>query len=156
MIDIRVEAAERIARVAAEVRLLGDGREIVNQMAKEIRQAVPPVRKAVRGRFLKVLPKRGGFAVWMTKASIRASVRRGAKSAGVSLVAGRNAQGHRADLRRLDRTGVWRHPYFNNRKEWYPQATAPGFFSEGVQEQADEFRDAIVRAVNKAERTVFG
>jgi hypothetical protein len=146
--------SDDIAAVGAAVRKLGDGRTVVNEMAKEIRDAVPPVRAAARQHALAFLPKRGGLNAWVAAASVRAAVRRGPRSAGVSLVAGRNSRRRRADLDRLDRDGRLRHPLYGDRDFWYLQSVQPGWFTAAVVDHTDDFADAIADAVDTAARKV--
>ena len=143
-----------IALVAAAVRKLGNGRTIVNEMAGQIRKAVPPIRKAVRAHELEVLPHRGGLNEWVARAGVRAAVRRAARTAGVSFVQGRNSRGGRSDLKRID-AGRVRAPAWGNRKAWHLQAVPAGAFTNAVTtEGAQEFRAAVVVAVDEAARKV--
>lgn len=152
--QVRVTSSD-IAEVAAAVRKLGDGRTVVTEMAKEIRAAVPPVRKAVRAHAIATLPSRGGLNRWVARAGVRATVKRGPRSAGVKLVAGRNSKGGRADLKRLDRSGRLRHPLpRGNRSRWYLQQVTPGWFSVPVAENVEPFTDAVGQAVDTARRKV--
>ena len=155
IVSIHLTGADDIRNVAREVRKLGDGRVIVNNMAKEMRAAVPPVRKAVKARALLILPHRGKLGKWVASSTIRASVRRSQRNAGVSLVGGRNSAGGRSDLKRIDR-GMVRAPAWGNRRHWHLEKVPAGFFTDAVQEHSDEFRDACVRAVDKAVKEVFG
>lgn len=156
MVDVQVYGAADIARVAAEVRRLGNGRTIPNRMANRIRGAVPPIRKAVKASAVATLPSRGGLGTWVAGAGVRASVRRGARSAGVSLVSGRRSQGGRSDLRRIN-TGRTRHPLWGNRNRWYPQEVTPGFFDRAIEEHGlDAFRREVDEAIGEAVREVFG
>lgn len=141
-----------IAAVGAAVRALGDGREVVNEMAKEIRTAVPPVRVAVRSHALAFLPEAGGLNEWVASAGVRAAVRRGPRTAGVSLVAGRNSRRRRADLKRLD-AGRLRHPTYGH-GPWVLQQVQPGWFTDPVVDHAADFADAIAGAVDTAARKV--
>jgi hypothetical protein len=142
-----------IAAVGAAVRALGDGRTVDTEMAKEIRAAVPPVRAAVRAHALQFLPKRGGLNEWVASAGVRSAVRRGPRSAGVSLVAGRNSSRRRADLKRLDSAGRVRHPTYG-RSPWVLQTVPSGFFSDPVVDSADRFVEAVADAVHTAAQKV--
>lgn len=153
MVQVSVTSKD-IAAVGAAVRKLGDGRTIVNEMTIEIRQAVPPIRKAIRDSALASLPSAGGLNRWVAKAGVRASVNRGPRTAGVNLVAGRNSARRRSDLKALDRSGRLRHPLFGNRGYWFTQRVKPGWFSEPAAAQADDFRDVVTKAVNAAARKV--
>lgn len=155
-IDLSIRGAEGIARVAADVRRLGASRVIVNEMAKEIRGAVPPIRDAIKVHEVEVLPHRGGLGAWVARGRISARVRRAAKTAGVKLVQGRNSAQKRSDLKRLD-AGSIRHPVHGNRKAWALQTVPAGAFTKGVTDQGvTEFRQAVVTAVDNATAKVMG
>jgi hypothetical protein len=148
--DIHVNGVEKIAAVGAAVRRLGTDRTIVNNMAKEIRAAVPPLRTLIKAAAMRLLPSRNGLNAWVAKAKITSRVRRSANNAGVTLVDGRNSQGARSDLKGID-AGIVRAPYFGERSSWHEQRVTPGFFTESIQgEGVEVFREAVVRAVDKA------
>lgn len=151
---IVVTGAEEIRLVGRIVRKLGDGRTIPNKMAKEIRRAVPPIRKAIKAHEIEILPHRGGLGRWVASGGIRASVRRGARTAGISLVQGRNSRGGRSDLRKIDR-GMVRAPAWGNRKAWHLQHVPAGAFTDAARAHVDDFRDACVIAVDKAVEEVL-
>lgn len=156
MMSLSIKGAEGIARVARDVRRLGSDRTIVNEMAKEIRGAVPPIRQAIKDHELDILPHRGGLAKWVARARIRAAIRRGAKSAGVRIVQGRNSARARSDLKKLD-DGSIRHPLFGNRSSWHVQTVPAGAFTEAVQDEGvEEFRWRVIIAVNNASDKVIG
>jgi hypothetical protein len=154
--DIDVTGAEQLALVAHAVRRLGSDRVIVNNMAKEIRSAVPPIRAAVRANALGQLPHRGGLGVWVARARVTARIRRSATNAGISLVGGRNSGSRRrTDLRAID-AGTVRHPTYGH-GPWTPQTVTPGFFTRAVTDEgATAFRAAVVVAVDNAAREVLG
>ena len=152
MMTVEVNGAARIAAVAALVRHLGDGRTIPNEMAKEIRRAVPPARKAVKARALEILPHSGGLNVWVSRGTVRAQVRRSVRSAGVKIVDGRNSARGRSDFKRID-AGAVRAPAWGNRKKWHVQQVAAGFFNAAVKgEPLDTFVEAVEDAIANAER----
>lgn len=155
VVHLEPNPAVRIAALAAEIRELGDGRFIVNDMSKRIRRSAGPIRKAVKASAVAVLPSGGGLGAWVARASVRASVRRGPRSAGVSVVGGRRSTGGRTHLKRID-AGVVRAPYYGHRSAWHLQRVTPGFFTTPMEEHAEAFRDDVVEAVNEAERRVFG
>jgi hypothetical protein len=154
-VDIHVIGGEDIALVARAVRRLGTDRVIVNNMAKEIRRAVPPVRAAVRANAVAILPRRGGLGAWVAKTRVTARIRRSASNAGITFVGGKNSKGKRSDLKRMD-AGQTRHPTFGHRP-WVAQSVTPGFFTHAVTEEgATAFREAVVVAVDNAAREVLG
>lgn len=151
--SIRVYGAEDIAAVGAAVRKLGNGREIPNAMAKRIRKAVPPIRKGVKASALSTLPSRGGLNAWVARAGIRAAVRRGPRSAGISLVSARKSQRGKSDIAGINR-GRTRHPWWGDRKHWSPQSVAPGYFDRGVEPGLPVFRNEVNEAIGEAVRRV--
>lgn len=152
--DLKVEGAEGIALVALAVRRLGNDRTIVNNMAKEIRKAVPPVRAAIKANAVATLPHSGGLGTWVARARVSARIRRSAKSAGVTFTGGRNSKRRRSDLKRID-GGSTRHPTFGH-GPWSPQTVTPGFFTQAVTDEgAQAFRTAVVVAVDNAVRELL-
>jgi hypothetical protein len=148
VLKVQFEAlgAAKIRLIGLALRRLGADRQIVNDMAKEIRRSGPAIRREVRAHILAELPKSGGLNEWVARAPVRLVVRRGANTAGVSVRVGRNSRSGRADLKGLDAGGV-RHPLWGNRKHWYGQAVTPGSISEGISEEGS---DALERAVEIA------
>jgi hypothetical protein len=144
-----------ISRVAVEVRRLGEGRAIVNEMAKEIRRAARPIRPTVKARAVATLPHSGGLGEWVARAGFRVSVKRGPRSAGVSIVGSRKSMRKRTDLAKIDAGSVrapsWGH---RTRASWHTQVVPAGFFTHAVEEHVDDFRDAIVVAVEHAKDKV--
>jgi hypothetical protein len=141
-VAIRVTGAAEIAAIAAACRSLGVDRSIVNDMAKEIRKAVPPIRRAVKVRAVQILPHRGGLGSWVAKARITSSIRTSGNSAGVKIKGGRNSRGGRSDLKAID-AGQVRHPTWGHRP-WSAQAVRAGFFTDAATPVA---RDHLERAV---------
>lgn len=149
MVAVRVEGARRIALVAAVVRRVGTDRKIVNDMAKEIRRAVKPIRKAIKVRAVEILPSGGGLGRWTARARITGQVRRGPTTAGVRIKGTKSTQGRKHDLRRLD-LGTTRHPTFGN-PPWHAQTVRPGFFTDAVTEEGlDQLEDAVIEAADSA------
>jgi ketopantoate reductase len=154
-LDIRL-LSTNIAAVGAAVRAAGNDRTIVNEMTKEIKAAAKPLRPEIRANAVQILPHRGGLGAWVAKAAIRVAVKRGTRAAGVTLVGSRSkGTGKKAHLRSIE-DGLVRVPVNrrNRRGAWREQAVPSGFMSEVVEEHGDEFRAAIVVAVDRAMRQV--
>jgi hypothetical protein len=152
----RIEGAEQLALVGRAVRSLGADRKIVNEMTKEIRRAVPPIRSAVKQNAIAYLPKRGGLNRWVARGRITANVRRSANNAGVTIVDGKNSLKKRTDMRAIN-AGTTRAPLFGDRSNWYSHAVRPGFFDDAItQEGADAFREAVIIAVDRAAGRILG
>lgn len=152
----RVIGGADLALIGKAVRRLGADRTIVNEMTKEIRRAVPPIRAAVKQNAITYLPKRGGLNRWVASAKVTAQVRRGASNAGITVVDGRNSARKRTDMKRIN-AGSTRAPLYGNRGHWYPHTVRPGFFDDAItQDGADAFRDAVIVAVDRAAGRILG
>lgn len=57
-------------------------------------------------------------------------------------------RGKRIDLYRLNQ-GVLRAPLFGNRRYWHQQSVPPGWFEAPIRAHENEFRDQLIRAVDK-------
>lgn len=144
-----------IALVGAAVRRLGSDRTIVNEMTKEIRKAGPILRAVIKKNAISFLPKRGGLNEWVASSKVRIAVRRGARSAGVNAVVGRNSAKRRTDSKAIDRGRV-RAPAWGRRTSWHTQVVTPGFASKAVEDEgATEFRRLVVEAVDRAVEKVI-
>jgi hypothetical protein len=168
-----VVSSRDLPRIKAKLKELGDGNTIPREVGKEIRKEVPLLRSAVKTVALHVLPKRGGLNVWVASATVRASIRYGARTAGVSVRMGRNSQGGRSDLEGID-AGVVRHPTFGRRgaktrkavpnagfgrrftvsqsaNDWHDQAVTPGYFTATLKDIGlGRIRAASQRAIRAA------
>lgn len=156
MPDLHITTSAKIRLVAAELRRLGDDRTIVNEMTKRIRRQAGPIRKAIKKSAVDTLPKTGGLGAATARSTVRVSVRRGERSAGVSIVVTKKSPKGKADLNRLD-LGSLRHPLWGNRKHWYPQTVTPGFATKPVEGPiADQFVRDVNEAVDAAIEEVLG
>jgi hypothetical protein len=155
---ITATGAEEIALVAAAVRSMGSDRKIVNDMAREIRKGIPPIRKAIKVNVVEYLPS--GLGPWVNKARVTGVIKRSATSAGVTIRMGRNSDsGKRSDLKRLDSAGRIRHPTgWGDHKvgPWAAQTVRPNSISDGItQEGADQLEQAVIAAADNAARRIL-
>lgn len=136
---------------ARELRSFSARGEVVNEVRRDIRKEVPPLRTEVRASALAILPKRNGFAAWVAKAGITVRYKSSGRSTGFSLKISRRAgDGDKADLLALDNTGSARHPLFGNRGHWYPQAVRPGFFTKVWNRRGSSMIATVDAAMDKA------
>lgn len=149
IVSVEVTDGGKLAAIGKAVRKAGADRTLVNNMAKRMRTAAGPVKKEIRESALAILPAREGLNVYVAAAPITVSVRRGARTAGVSLREGRNStSGKRSELRLID-AGELRHPLWGRRTHWYPQRVLPGFASRVMAGPGgDVFRQAVSTAVD--------
>lgn len=155
--DVRIQGAEQLRALGAAIRALGDDRTIFKTLGSRIRRMLPGIKKELKASAVETLPETYGFGKRVAESSFRLSLRRGADTAGASVViSGRSAKG-KTDLFDLDDSGTFRAPLFGNRQHWYPHVTEAGWASTPWQGPvADEFRDQVLGAIDDAFREVFG
>lgn len=148
--DVKVEGAEKLALLGKAIRRMGTDRTIINNLSKDIKKMVGPVRTELRDSAIKTLPKRGGLNKWVARSRVNALVRRGVKTAGLSIREGRNSStGKRTDLRRIN-AGTVRHPLFGDRHHWYLEKVEPGFATKVFDGPVvEEFTHLTLDAIDK-------
>ena len=129
-------------------------KELLNQLRRDFRAGVPVVRKKIRTRALATLPKTGGLAKWVSKTRVSADIRFAGRWIGVRLKGSRKSLKEKSDLKRLD-AGMVRHPSWGRRGkgDWHTQPVTAGFFTAEAG-NADDWRDACERAVDRAFDTI--
>lgn len=172
-----VVVSRDLPRIKAKIAELGTGQKQLAGIRRRVQSVVPPIERAVDEHALAILPKRGGLNRWVADAPVKASIRTGARSAGVRLKMGRNSLKKRSDLNSIDK-GEVRHPTYGRRggkvrkavtptgfgrhfaieerrNDWHDQAVAPGFFSEpAARVGLDEIRRVTEEAVADAIRAL--
>ena len=147
-----VIASRDLPIIKAKLKELGSGTKQLATIRRRAQSVVPPIEREVDKYALAILPKRGGLNQWVADSKVRASVKTGARSAGVYLRMGRNSLRKRADLVSIDK-GVVRHPTFGHRgakvrhalpspsgfgrhffitqrrNDWHDEGVTPGFWS---------------------------
>lgn len=125
-------------QLVRELRAFDRRREITKAMSKGIRSAVGPVRKQIRKVAVETLPRSGGLGAWVAQLRINLRVKTSGRRAGVTLVGGRNAQGGRSDMRRIDKGRVrapsWGH---KTKAAWHTVSVEPGFFTQTSADATD-------------------
>jgi len=164
--------------IKAKIKELGTGQKQLAGVRRRVQSMVPPIETAVDEHARAILPKRGGLNEWVASAPIKASIRTGARSAGVRLRMGRNSLKKRSDLDAIDK-GMVRHPTYGRRggktrkpvknpgafgrhfaivqraNDWHDQAVAPGFFSDpAARVGLDEIRRVTEEAIADALRAL--
>lgn len=129
-------------------------KELVKELRKKIRKPIPDVRKSIRRRALDTLPERGGLNVWVSKIRITAVIKLAGRAAGVKLKGGRNSEGGRSDVNRID-AGRVRAPSWGRKGagQWHTQTVTAGFFTEPATE-AVAWRNACVEAIDEAAEVI--
>jgi hypothetical protein len=129
-------------------------KEVLKAFRREVRKPVPAIRKAIRARAKNILPSSGGLGAWVSRIGISVRFKLSGRSTGITLKGGRNSQGGRSDIRAID-AGRVRHPSWGRRgpKQWHNQVVRTGFFTGPVAE-TDAWREAAIRAVDKATEVI--
>lgn len=149
----RVES-DSLKRLIRDLRKFEDKKVVLAHLRKELRRPLPAVRKAIRGRALATLPSTGGFAAWVAMLRITARIRTAGRSAGVTLVGGRNSTGARSDVDAIDR-GRLRAPSWGRtgRGDWHTQEVTPQFFT-GPAGEIDQWQRVALDAIEQAADTL--
>lgn len=137
-------------QLVRDLRRFDGRREVTRALRRRLREPIPSVRAAIKGRALATLPARNGLAAWVARTKITAKISFSGRAAGVRLKGGRNSAGGRTDTRSID-AGTVRAPSWGRRAvtDWHSQRVDPGFFSAPAAE-VDQWRDAAAVAVDDA------
>ena len=147
--DIKVEGADKLGRLAKDLRRLGD-KDLQKELYAGLNRATKTLRadgvQAERDR----LPKEGGLA----KKALRGRMstrRRGGRWPGVRIVARGIKQ-----LDRIDRLGKVRHPVYGHRGRWVDQSIpgAKGWFTDTMEAGAPTVREELVKVIDDVARKV--
>jgi len=149
-------AGDDLRALIADLRGFEGKKAILKELRSALRKPLPQARAAIRAAATSLLPHRNGLGAWVAGSKITASVRTGARTAGITLRGGRNSKGGRSDIRAIDRGRV-RAPAWGNRRAWHSQTVPSGFFTRTVTEDlAPAWRQATIDAVNVATEALRG
>lgn len=142
MVALRVEGADKFGKLAKALRVVGD-KGLEKELYSAINRATKPMRSAARKSAERNLPRTGGLNTRVARA--RMSARRlPGRDVGVRIVATGMDQ-----LALMDQ-GTVRHPVYGNRGRWVnqPIQKAEGWFTQPMQDGADDVRREIVKAID--------
>lgn len=142
MAELRIEGAEKLARVSKALRHAGD-KELAKEFRAGLTRAVKPMKAAAKKSALSTLPARGGLAKRVSKTTMPTKRRGGARNPGLRVTAKPNAV---ADPMRMDR-GRIKHPVWG-RGPWVLQNVKPGWFTKPMEDSAEEVREELVKALD--------
>lgn len=129
-------------KVAKTLKAAGT-REMRTRLRKIMAEETKPLRKEIKQSAIDELPTRGGLNKWAASMPAQNTDFR-ERSAGVRIRMSK--KGH--DLAALNR-GRLRHPLFRNRKYWYQQSIAQGFFTKPVEKGGEALKLRIRAAIDK-------
>ena len=140
---IEVRGAEQLKVLAKRLKDAGD-KELKKELSQGIRQAMEPVKSAVRQSALDTLPQRGGLARRVAKTQLRT-----ARSArGIRLV------GKSSDSIRRMNAGTVRHPVFGNRDVWVDQKIPSGWWDRPTQASAARVRLELLKTMDRIAKKI--
>jgi len=144
-VDIRIEGADKFARLAKALRQIGDT-ELRRELYAGMNRAVKPLTESVRGATRRYLPDR--YADELSETLRVRPRRRAGRDPGVSLTgSAKTRRGKDRDLRALNR-GVLRHPLYGNREHWFNQPVKAGWWDGPLTDGADEVRQELVNVLD--------
>ena len=128
-------------KVAKTLKAAGT-KEMRTRLRKIMATETKPLRQKIKQSAKDTLPSKGGLNKWAAVTPAQNTDFR-EKSAGVRIRMSK--KGH--DLAALNR-GRLRHPLFGNRKFWYQQSIAEGFFTKPIEEDGDALKARIAEAID--------
>ena len=150
---IEVSGAEQLAALSKRLKDAGE-RGLKRELDKAIREAVAPLKDAVRQSALNKLPRKGGLAQRVADQVVPRS-RKVNSSKGVGLrVVATGKQGMRS-LAALD-AGRIRHPVYGNTDKWVAQAVQAHFWSQPLEELAPKAAEDVQAALDRVARRIDG
>lgn len=148
MIDVKVNGAEELARLARDLKAAGD-KDLRKELFRSIQRSAGPAKEAARRSASENLPNENGLAdeVAASRFSVRTRTGRD-PSVRITGTGRANEKGKEHDLNALDR-GRIRHPLYGNRGHWYTQQVKPGWFSGAMEGQAPAVREELLKAIDE-------
>lgn len=141
MVDLRIEGAEDLAKVAKALRQVGD-KELKRELFAGLNRATKPLKEEARRSAERTLPKRGGLAKRIAKTSMRTRRRTGEANPAVWIQAKTDPRPDRGELR---------HPVFEQPGRpvvWVSQKVTPGWFTRPMEAGADEVRRELAKVID--------
>lgn len=150
-IEVRVEGADKFARLARALRQIGE-KDLRRELYAGINRAVKPLTTSVRESTRRYLPDR--YADELSRTLQVRTRRRAGRDPGISLAGtAKTSRGKDRNLRALNR-GVLRHPLYEDRRYWFNQKVSPGFWDEPLSDGADVVRRELVNVLDDIGRTL--
>lgn len=157
-VSLEVRGAEQFFELARRLREAGD-RDLQRELYRGINRATKPLVGNIRQSALDVLPRSGGLAAHISTSRISTQRRTGANSVGIKVVTrppkkgGSMGRGH--DIAAMNR-GRLRHPLFGNRRHWYTQTIAAGWWSIPTDRMSPQVRGQLLIAMENVKRKIEG
>jgi hypothetical protein len=140
-----------LAELARGLRQAGD-KDLGQELTDAIHQAADPIPGEIRAGLKPKLPDRYAEVLDSVLAT-RVSILSRASNPGVSIRATTRGPMRRR-IRRLDQ-GILEHPLFGNRRHWYRQPVAAGWFTQPNEDAAPRARRDIEDALDRVKDKIF-
>jgi hypothetical protein len=147
-LEVRVEGAAKLRRLAAQIRAEGD-KGLSRQMSEALSRAIEPVRESIRASAAEAMPRTGGYqAVFDKSLRFRKSQRNSGTEASVILATYAEGGKERRDVPALE-AGRLRHPVWGRSRPgarkgerhanpWAVTSIRAGFWKRGTAKALDE------------------
>lgn len=147
-LDVRVEGAAELRRVAAQIRAEGR-KDLGREMGRALARASEPLKAGIKQSAAATMPRSGGYAAAFDKSlRFKAQQKGDGASASYTLVTYADGTSERRDIRALE-AGNLRHPIFGRSRpgarkgertanQWSVTSIRPGFHKRGTKNAADE------------------
>lgn len=158
-LSVDQRAVQRVRRALREEE---DGKTLRKELVADLKKAVAPGVSAVASRLSGIpnhsatpsSPALGSYLASRVKPQVRLSGR----STGVAVRIGQtpNLRGFKNAARWLNRKS-WRHKVFGNPEVWVTQQSPmPGYFDDTLSRGKDDYRKAVVQALEAMARRIAG
>jgi hypothetical protein len=155
MAESDVTGLEQLRTAARMLKAMGtEGKGLRRELYAGLNRATKPVRADMKASIPSSLPSRGGLADLATKStSLSTSTRTGVNTVGVRIRVKSKVQ----QLRRMDKSGEFRHPVYGRRKSrWVTQSAGVnrGFLDDSFDRGKPEAKAAIVESLDAVARKI--
>ena len=151
---VEIAGLESFARLSRALREAGEqGKGLKKEARRELNRETKPVRKDMRAAIRPALPNRGGLASDVAGSTrFTTSIATGSNP-GVRI----HARGKRS-IRRMNRTGSFRHPVFGRRSIWVnqpPTVRLKNFLDRPFEQARPALQRGVLRAVTNIRNRII-
>lgn len=157
-LEVRVEGAATLHRVAAQIRAEGR-KDLAREMSRALSRATDPVRKSIRESANATMPREGGYQAAFDKSlRFRNTRTNRANQASVNLATYADGESERRDIEALER-GDLRHPVMGRSRPgkrkgervanpWAVTKIRAGFWKRGTDDAMDEAQKELTKVID--------
>lgn len=154
MQELQVDQSS-LRRLVAAFDAEDNGVKLRRDLAKHLRKAVDPAAEAARREVLAMhsggLAHEGESLRTVVAAQVKVNAKLSGDEVGVRVRAGsKGPRQFRGAARRLNQAQGWRHPVYGQHGVWVHQLGKPGWFDRPIRARREEYRQAVLAAMNDA------